>query len=44
MHYVYIFITIVLTVYGQLIVKWQVNLAGPFPASNGKRLYSWENC
>jgi len=38
MHYVYIFITIVLTVYGQLIVKWQVNLAGPFPASNGDKI------
>ncbi len=33
MHFVYIFITIVLTVYGQLIVKWQVNLAGVFPAA-----------
>ena len=33
MHFVYIFLTIVLTVYGQLIVKWQVNLAGVFPAA-----------
>jgi len=32
MHYFYILITIVLTVYGQLVVKWQVNLAGAFPA------------
>ena len=33
MHIIYIMITIVLTVYGQLIVKWQVNLAGVFPAA-----------
>ncbi|MDH5763211.1 MAG: hypothetical protein OEZ51_09525 [Nitrospinota bacterium] len=32
MSLVYILITIVLTVYGQLIVKWQVNLAGEFPS------------
>lgn len=34
MHFVYILITIGLTVYGQLIVKWQVNLAGDFPIAN----------
>ncbi len=34
MHFVYILITIGLTVYGQLIVKWQVNLAGDFPVAN----------
>ena len=34
MHYVYILFTIVFTVYGQLAVKWQVNLAGVFPASS----------
>lgn len=33
--YVYIGITILLTVYGQLIVKWQVNLAGTAPAADG---------
>lgn len=38
MHFVYIFITIVLTVYGQLIVKWQVNLAGDFPVANWDKL------
>ena len=38
MHYVYILITIVLTVYGQLIVKWQVDLAGDFPASNHDKI------
>lgn len=31
MAYVYIFLTVLLTVYGQLIVKWQVNSAGDFP-------------
>ena len=40
MHYFYILITIVLTVYGQLIVKWQVSLAGAFPVSGwDKTLY-----
>jgi len=40
MHYVYILITILLTVYGQLIVKWQVSLAGAFPVSGwDKTLY-----
>ena len=38
MHYVYIFITILLTLYGQLIVKWQVNLAGNFPGSSGDKI------
>ncbi len=31
--YVYIFATILLTVYGQLVVKWQVAKAGVLPAS-----------
>lgn len=38
MHYVYILITIVLTVYGQLILKWQVSLAGAFPASSWDKI------
>jgi len=38
MHFVYIFITIVLTVYGQLIVKWQVSLAGDFPAAHWDKI------
>ena len=43
MHYIYILITIVLTVYGQLVVKWQVNLSGVFPASGwDKMLYLWK--
>jgi multidrug transporter EmrE-like cation transporter len=32
MSYVYVFLTIVLTVYGQLVIKWQVAGAGAFPA------------
>ncbi len=31
MGYLYILLTIVLTAYGQLAIKWQVNLAGPMP-------------
>ncbi len=31
MSFVYIVLTILLTVYGQIVVKWQVNLAGTFP-------------
>ena len=31
MDYLYIFGTIFLTVYGQLIIKWQVTRAGAFP-------------
>ena len=30
--------TIVLTAYGQLVVKWQVGRAGPFPTGTGDRL------
>jgi multidrug transporter EmrE-like cation transporter len=30
--YVYVFVTVLLTVYGQLIIKWQVSGAGEFPA------------
>ena len=31
MAYIYIIFTIVLTVYGQMIIKWQVDSAGAFP-------------
>jgi len=31
---VYVFLTILLTVYGQLIIKWQVMNAGQFPTNN----------
>lgn len=33
MKYLYILSTILLTVYGQLAIKWQMNLAGPMPAA-----------
>ena len=29
--------TVVLTVYGQLVFKWRVDLAGDFPAETGRR-------
>src|SRR5262245_51118546 len=31
MSYAYVACTILLTVYGQLVIKWQVAAAGPFP-------------
>ncbi len=30
--YLYILMTIVLTVYGQVVIKWQINLSGSMPA------------
>ena len=36
--YVAILATIALTVYGQLVFKWQVDEAGPFPPDTGKRV------
>ncbi len=38
MHYIYILITILITVYGQQVLKWQVSLAGAFPAANGEKV------
>jgi multidrug transporter EmrE-like cation transporter len=38
MDYLYIAGTILFTVYGQIIVKWQVGLAGPLPASSAARI------
>lgn len=32
MGYIFVMLTIVLTAYGQLAIKWQVNLAGPMPS------------
>jgi multidrug transporter EmrE-like cation transporter len=32
MSYVYVFLTLLLIVYGQLVIKWQVMAAGAFPA------------
>ncbi len=31
MNYIYVFLTILLTVYGQIIIKWQVSKAGGLP-------------
>lgn len=40
MKHSYIFLTILLTVYGQIVIKWQVQLAGAFPQdSSGKLEY-----
>ncbi|MDP2067237.1 MAG: EamA family transporter [Burkholderiaceae bacterium] len=38
MSYVYISITILLTVYGQMAIKWQVLRAGTFPDNNAEKL------
>lgn len=38
MSYVYIAITIFLTVYGQIVIKWQAAQAGTFPAGGGDKL------
>jgi drug/metabolite transporter (DMT)-like permease len=34
----YIALTLALTVYGQLVLKWQMGSAGPLPAGNGEKL------
>lgn len=38
MNYLYILLTIILTVYGQIVIKWQVNLAGDFPADSTEKV------
>ena len=38
MSWVYVATTIVLTVYGQIVVKWQVGEAGEFPGATGDRI------
>ena len=38
MSYVYVFFTVLLTVYGQIAIKWQVLEAGPFPADPGDKI------
>jgi multidrug transporter EmrE-like cation transporter len=40
LNYIYVFATLLLTVYGQLIVKWRVGEAGHFPATTSERI-SW---
>lgn len=39
MSYLYISITILLTVYGQLVIKWQVLKAGEFPGDADKKFW-----
>lgn len=38
MSFIYIFLTIFFTVYGQLIIKWQTSLAGNFPTNFSEKL------
>jgi multidrug transporter EmrE-like cation transporter len=38
MSYVYVLCTVILTVYGQIAIKWQVLEAGPFPADPGDKI------
>lgn len=37
MSYVYVFVTVFLTVYGQIVIKWQVAAAGTFPVGIEER-------
>ncbi len=39
MSYVYVIATVLLTVYGQIAIKWQVLAAGPFPADPGEKVW-----
>jgi multidrug transporter EmrE-like cation transporter len=39
MSYVYVFSSILFTVYSQIVIKWQVTGAGPFPTSTAERAY-----
>lgn len=39
MNYFYILCTILLTVYGQLIIKWQVLKAGAFPEATPEKIW-----
>ena len=38
MGYVWVFATVLLTVYGQLVFKWQIDLAGELPGGSGEKL------
>lgn len=38
MSYVYIAMTVLLTVYGQIVIKWQAALAGTLPVGGGEKL------
>lgn len=37
--YIYIAMTVLLTVYGQLIIKWRVSMAGPAPDAYGEKAF-----
>ena len=39
MGYVFIALMLVLTLYGQLVIKWRVNFAGPMPAALPDQLH-----
>src|SRR5690349_19617250 len=39
MAHIYIFLPIVLTVYGQLVIKWQVRAAGAFPSEPTDKIW-----
>ena len=39
MYYIYVACTILLTVYGQLVIKWQVAGAGAFPEATPDKLW-----
>jgi len=39
MSYLFVFITVFLTVYSQIVIKWQVVAAGAFPAATPDRLW-----
>ena len=38
MSYVYVLCTVLLTVYGQIVIKWQVLEAGPFPTDPAEKM------
>ncbi|QDV51211.1 EamA family transporter [Gimesia fumaroli] len=38
MNHLYILLTILFTVYGQIIIKWQVQLAGAFPQNGTEKV------
>lgn len=38
MSYLYVACTVLLTVYGQLVIKWQVLAAGAFPEAPGEKM------
>lgn len=39
MGYIYIFATVLFTIYGQIVMKWRVNLHGPLPGTSIGKLH-----